>query len=200
MRGFVGGKLRRDPLAAMLLRLAEAEGFGHALDLGCGRGHWGLFLLAAGAAGRVTGIDRNAAHLAQASDAAAAPPALAFAGQRRDLAAEPALPEADTVLLLDVLYQLAPDAQARLLDAAMRAARRRIVIRTADPAQGLRSALTAAYERVALVVSPHSGDRVAPPDPAHLAARLRRAGFATAALPCWRGTPFANLVLDARRA
>jgi len=202
VRGFVAGKLRRDPLAAMLLLLADGEGYGHALDLGSGRGHWGLWLLAAGAASRVTAYDRNPAHLAQAAAAAAAPPAplAGYAARRQDLAADPALPEADTVLLLDVLYQLDPAAQERLLAAAMRAARRRIVIRTGDPSRGLRSALTVAYERLALLVSPHSGDCVAPPDPARLAVRLRRAGFAATAHPCSHGTPFANLVLDARRA
>jgi SAM-dependent methyltransferase len=224
VRGFVAGKLRRDPVNRLLLDLAARNGgFGSVADIGCGRGQLGLALLAAGLATRVTGLDRNAAHLAQGVAAArqANPagggqvgrgqvgwgqvgwghglPALAFHAVCADLADGAALPAADTVLLIDVLYQLHPARQRGLLDRAMRAAGRRLLIRTADPALGLRSRLTRGFELAVWRLSPHSGDHVAPPAPAALAGVLGGAGFAVSILPCWQGTPFANVLVVAAR-
>lgn len=193
-RHYVAVKLRRDPVNAALL--ARAGALGHVVDLGCGRGQLGAALLEAGLAASVLGLDWNAAHLAQAEAALAGLP---FRAERRDLSARQDVPEADTVLLIDVLYQLRTEVQERLLLNAARAARSLLVIRTADPGRGARSVLTRALEIAGQRFWPHAGAHVNPlPLPA-IAALLAGAGFATETAPCWRGTPFANVLLIARR-
>jgi len=196
VRGYVAGKLRRDPVHRDVLALAAREAFGDVLDVGCGRGQLGIALLEAGLARSVLGLDRSEAHLGQARRAGAG---LAFAAAAQDFARLQFLPEADTVLLVDVLYQLDPAAQEALLAAAARAARRLVLVRALDPGRGLRSALTLAFEHVARFTSPHSGLRVRALPLPRMIAGLQEAGFTVAVAPCWRGTPFANVLLTARR-
>ncbi len=74
-RGFIAGKLRRDPAAPALLALGAARGFGDVLDLGCGRGQLGIALLLSGAAGSLHGIDIDARKIALAREAAQGLPA-----------------------------------------------------------------------------------------------------------------------------
>jgi SAM-dependent methyltransferase len=194
--GYVAGKLRHDPVYRMLLSLAAQRPFGTVLDIGCGRGQLGIALLDAGAATTVYGFDWNGAHLRQAQKAAADLP---FQAAQRDLSQPQDFPSADTVLLVDVCYQLDTDAQMRLLRAAARAAGSRILIRTADPARGLRSKVTRALELLGHRFWPHSGAQVNARPLAELAAALDQAGFTTTQTPCWQGTPFANVLLDGRR-
>ena len=196
-RGFVDGKLRHDPATPALLRLAAREPFGAVVDLGCGRGQLGLALLAAGLADRLTGLDRDGAKLAEARLAAAGLPAT-FADV--DLAApDPVLPGCDTLLMVDVLYQLPEAAQRPLLAAAARAARRRVLVRAFDPGRGWRSAAGYAMEVLGRAVR---GDRnaIRPLPPAAVAAPLEAAGFAVSVSPCWGNTPLPNVLLVAERA
>ena len=195
--GYVASKLRRDPVHRVLIALAAQENFLAVLDIGCGRGQLGIALLEAGGAASVLGLDRNSAHLRQAERAAQG---LAFRAGWQDLARSAALPAADTVIIVDVLYQLDTAAQVALLEAAARAARSRLLIRTADPARGWRSAVTRGLELVGRRVWPHSGARVNALPIATIAARLGELGFSVAAEPCWQGTPFANLLLVCRRS
>lgn len=197
-RHYVAAKLRTDPVHADLLALAAAEGgFGAVVDAGCGRGQLGLLLLEAGVAASVLGLDRNAAHLAAGTRASGT---LAWRGQHQDFGHAAALPAADTVLLIDVLYQLDTAAQIALLHGAAHAARARVIVRTADPDLGFRARLSEALERAGRRVWPHSGARVNARPIAALAAPLQQAGFRVAITPCSRGTPFANVMLVARRA
>jgi hypothetical protein len=142
-------------------------------------------------------LDRNSRHLEQARRAARG---LAFHAAVHDLAQTPRVPEAATVLLIDVLYQIEARQQTALLRAAAQAARRRIVIRTFDPDRGMRSALTLWLERLTRRLSPHSGDHVGVLPVDRLAAVLVDAGFAVSSAPCWEGTPFANVLIIGRRA
>ena len=50
VRGYVAGKLRRDPVHRDVLGLATGEAFGEVIDIGCGRGQLALALLEAGLA------------------------------------------------------------------------------------------------------------------------------------------------------
>jgi SAM-dependent methyltransferase len=196
-RGFVEGKLRHDPATPALLRLAARRPFGAVVDLGCGRGQLGLALLAAGLAERLSGLDRDAAKLAEARAAAKGLPA-DFA--EADLAAPGlTLPPCDTLLMVDVLYQLPEAAQRPLLAAAARAARRRVLLRAFDPGRGWRSAAGYAMEVLGRAVR---GDRnaIRPlPLPA-VAAPFEAAGFAVSVSPCWGNTPLPNVLLVAERA
>jgi SAM-dependent methyltransferase len=194
--GYVAGKLRHDPLTGALLALGAAEGFGTVADLGCGRGQFAALLLEAGLAAGVTGLEASPALLAQAQRALTG---LAFVARQQDLVADPGVPEADTVLILDMLYQLPTEAQAVLLDAAARAARRGVLVRTADPARGWRARFSRGLEVAARRVWPHSGALVNPQPVEWVAERLRAAGLHVAVAPCWAGTPFGNVLLSARR-
>lgn len=194
---YVAGKLRHDPLTDALLALGTDEGLGEVADLGCGRGQFAALLLEAGLARRVVGLDASARLLAQARRALHG---LCFEGRLQDLAADPAVPPADTVLLLDVLYQLPTAAQARLLDAAARSARRQVVIRSADPAEGGRAWLTRMLERAGRRAWPHSGTVVNARPIGWIADRLGGAGWSVRIAPCWAGTPFSNVLLTAQRA
>jgi SAM-dependent methyltransferase len=194
-QGFVGGKLRHDPATLALLRLAARRPFGEVMDLGCGRGQLGLALLTAGLAERLTGLDRDGAKLAEARQAASGLPAR-FA--EADLAAPGALPECDTLLMVDLLYQLPEPAQRKLLRAAARAARRRVVVRAFDPDRGWRSAIGLAMELLGRALR---GDRnaIRPLPLAALVAPLEAAGFALGVSPCWGRTPLPNVLLVAER-
>ncbi len=195
-RGFVAGKLRHDPATPALLRLAARRPFGEVLDLGCGRGQLGLALLAAGSAERLTGLDRDGAKLAEARRAAAGLPAR-FA--EADLAApDLVLPECDTLLMVDVLYQLPEPAQRPLLAEAARAARRRVLVRAFDPDRGWRSAAGLAME--VLGRAARGGRNAIRPLPlSAVAAPLEAAGFAVTVSPCWGSTPLPNVLLAAER-
>jgi SAM-dependent methyltransferase len=194
-RGYIKGKLRRDPVYADLLRSSDG-GFGEVLDVGCGRGQLGVVLLEAGAASAVLGLDRNAAQLEQARDAARGLP---LRVALCDLATDQTLPGADTVFLIDVLYQLDTPVQLALLASAAHSARERIVIRTADPKRGLRSATTRLLEVLGRRIWPHAGTHVNAQLIDSLTLLLRTGGFEVSVAPCWRGTPFANVLLTARR-
>jgi SAM-dependent methyltransferase len=195
-RHYVAAKLRHDPLTDALLGLCATEGFGTVADLGCGRGQFAALLLEAGMARAVVGLEANAKLRAQAGRALADVP---FEARAHDLATDGAILQADTVLLLDVLYQLPTAAQARLLDAVARSARRLVVIRTADPQSGWRALLTRGLEGLGRGFWPHSGAMVNPRPVDWIAARLTAAGWRTSVAPCRTGTPFANVMLTARR-
>jgi SAM-dependent methyltransferase len=197
-RGFISGKLRRDPAVAALLALGEAQGFGRVLDLGCGRGQLGIALLLSGAATSLRGLDIDARKVALARDAARDLPA---AFDVADLAALDPVPPADTVLLVDVLLQLPPAAQDTLLARIVAARPRRVLVRAFDPDRGWRSAIGFGMEGIRRRLG---GDRglagmVAPRPVAAIAAPLQAAGFAVTITPCWAGTPLPNVLLVAQR-
>lgn len=193
-RGFVRGKLKRDPVLPALLALPS---FGAVLDLGCGRGQLGLALLLAGHATAVNGLDLDAGKIARATAAAAGLPARFDAA---DLATTP-LPPCDTALVIDVLVQMPPAAQDALLARLAAAAPKRIVIRAFDPDRGWRSAFGLAIDRLRRRLGGDLGlaGTVAPQPIARLRAPLEAAGYAVTVTPCWAGTPLPNVLLVADR-
>ncbi|MFC7735352.1 methyltransferase domain-containing protein [Roseomonas sp. GCM10028921] len=194
-RGYVGSKLRRDPSTAAILALAgRAGGLGHVADLGCGRGQLALALLLSGAASRVTGLDYESAKVAEAQAAGAG---LAADFARADLTAAE-VPACDTVLMVDVLYQLPEAAQAPLLARIAGTARRRAVLRLFDPERGWRSRFGMAMERAGRAIR-GDGAAVRPMRVADVASPLEAAGFRCTVAPCWAGTPLPNVLLVAER-
>jgi 2-polyprenyl-3-methyl-5-hydroxy-6-metoxy-1,4-benzoquinol methylase len=194
--GYMKGKLTHDPVHRDVLTLAAEEHFGYVLDIGCGRGQLGIALLEAGLASSVLGIDRREGHLAQARDAAGDLP---YCTVTRDLSSLHDAPRATTVLLIDVLYQLANETQHAVLRTACCSARERIIIRTLDPDRGARSLLTLGLERLMRPLSPHSGAWVNPWKVTKLLAVLKGLGFVTSVTPCWGKTPFANILIIGQR-
>ena len=193
-RGFVRGKLKRDPVVPALLALPP---LGDVLDLGCGRGQLGLALVLTGRARSIIGLDLDAAKIARASAAAQGLPAR-FAVA--DLATA-SLPPCDTALLIDALVQMHPPAQAALLARIVAGAPARIVIRAFDPDRGWRSALGLTIDRLRRRLGGDLGlaGTVAPQPIATLRAPLEAAGYAVCVAPCWAGTPLPNVLLLAQR-
>lgn len=194
-RNFVPSKLRRDPATAAILGLAHRlGGLGHVVDLGCGRGQLGLALLLSGGAAEVTGLEIDERKVAEANAAARDLPARFL---RADLS-RAEVPEADTALMADVLYQLPEGTQRPVLDAMVRAARRRVVMRLFDPDLGWRSRFGMAMERARLAIA-RDGAAVVPMPVAEIAARFEAAGFRCNVTPCWAGTPLPNVLLVGER-
>lgn len=181
---------------ADILAFAAQETLGRVIDVGCGRGQLGVALLEAGLAQHVMGLDRSGHALAQARRAAAG---LAFHAETRDLAQNGTLGAADTVMMIDVLYQLEPAAQNALLRGAAGAAPQRILIRTPAPSHALRSKAILAWERLFRPIWPTAGTSVNPPALDRLVHFLGVLGFTSVVAPCSRGTPFPNVLVTARR-
>ncbi len=195
-RHYVASKLRRDPIHHAVLAMAAERTFGTVADIGCGRGQVGLALLEAGGAMAVTGLDWAGRSLEDARRAGAG---LAFTARAQDLAAFPVVPDCDTALLIDVLYLLPQHQAVRLLGLAAAAARQCLVVRTLDADRGLRSRFHLAVEHLGRPFWPHAGAVVDPAPLPVLAAVMEATGFTVTQQPCWQGTPFANVLLTARR-
>ena len=194
-RGYVTWKMRLDPVHRTVVDLAAAERFGSVADLGCGRAQLGLALLEAGLATSLTGFDWDADELADARRAAAGLDAT-FA--QADLRAA-AIPPADTVLIIDVLYQMPAEAQLDLLARAAASARSRLVARVFDPDRGWRSRVGWLSEAGIWAAGLYRRASIRPTSIATLEAALDRAGFACETRPCWGMTPLPNVLLVARR-
>ena len=194
-QGFVRGKLRGDPVLPALLDLPP---LGSVLDLGCGRGLLALALLLAGRADHVTGLDLDAGKIGRA---AAAATGLAAHFTVADLTATP-IPPCDTVLMIDVLSQMPHAAQRDLLGRILAAGPARIVIRTPDPDRGWRSVVGIAAEHLRRRLgADRAGTRAVAPLPLRdLAGIVEPAGYRVAIMPCWAGTPLANVLFLAERS
>ncbi len=196
-RHFVPSKLKRDPATAAVLAEAAAlpGGFGHVVDLGCGRGQLALALLLAGLASRVSGYDLDGLRIRDAQLAARGLPAeFGEADLNR-----PELPPGDTLMLMDVLYLLPEEGQARLLAAMAAAASERLVIRTVDPELGWRSAVGRGMELLNRRLRGQGVEGLCMMPLPRLLGVLHGLGFEAAARPCWTGTPFPNVLVMARR-
>ncbi|HWA76021.1 MAG TPA: DUF2062 domain-containing protein [Polyangiaceae bacterium] len=152
-RFYVAAKLEMDPVLA---EIAELGALGDVIDAGCGRGQLGLCLLELGHAKSVSGFDFDAEKVQVAQTAARGD-----ADFRVGNLLEASFAAADAVLLIDVLHYLTPSEQERVIARASACLRAggRLVVREADGAPGIRSAVTRGLERVATRVG---YNRVAP--------------------------------------
>ena len=196
-RGMMRGKLRVDPVYRELLDRGIADAR-RIVDLGCGRGLlFSLILASRRGAGRpdLHGID-IAGSSARAARLALGDAATIVEG---DLARH-AVPPCDAVTLLDVAHYLPVPVQDDLL-ARIRAALPtggRLFVREADAAGGPGFLAVRAAERFAAIRGGDGLRRFAYRTVAELSRCLESAGFTVTATPMGRGTPFANVLLEAR--
>jgi SAM-dependent methyltransferase len=209
---FARGKLAYDPVYVSLLRRGSIADGARILDLGCGQGVLAAVLIAArrqyesGAwpMGWPAPPSTTQLYGIELQERAANWARIALAGgasvQTGDLR-HAALPDADAVFILDVLHHLEPAAQQRLLEQVAHALRAggTLFMRVADVAAGLRFGFTRVADRFSAMmrnqqVPPHHHRSLA-----DWTAMLRSFGFAVEAEPMSAGTPFANVLLNARR-
>ncbi|HVR08730.1 MAG TPA: DUF2062 domain-containing protein [Thermoanaerobaculia bacterium] len=211
----VRGKLRHDPVYFALLRDGALPGQGRLLDLGCGRGIALALLAAAGDQNeravypqdwqpppelQLSGIDvaDRAAQVARAGlDGRAAI-------QTADLLTAP-LPQADAILMIDVLHYLQPADQQRLLSrvAGSLAPGGLLLVREADAAAGWRFHAIRLSERLMALCRRdwrqwREGFHYR--SQAEWISLLAARGLLAKVGPMGMGTPYANVLIAAVRA
>lgn len=203
---FVRGKLRYDPVFGRLLRDGVLPRRGTLVDLGCGRGI--LLTLLATLAEVADPPPEETADMElvgielRESAVRAARAALGDRGrvEQGDLAHHP-IPACDTAVLLDVLHYMPASAQEALLRRVVAALRPAgvLIIREADDGGGWRFAVTRAAERLRAVGRLHLRQRFHYRDRKGWTALVERLGLAVDARPMAHGTPYANVLLVARK-
>ena len=204
---YVRIKLTMDPVARLIADIAgDADGaLGEVVDVGTGRGQLPILLCELGRSKSAYGFDWDEAKIADGRAAAGReecgsplPVTLARADAR-----EADVPEADTVLVIDLLHYFTVAEQDAILRRAARAVRTggRIVVREADTERGLRSWVTLAEERLFTLLRFNRGERVQFRPARDIAAVLGEEGLTTEIRPAWGKTPFSNvLIVGARSA
>jgi SAM-dependent methyltransferase len=169
---FARGKLRNDPLYAIILTRGLLAGCTRLLDLGCGQGLLAAWLLAArpwraGAAAldwpqcwpapprlqRYFGVELNAREVARARRAFALEPAVSLQivhGDIRDVD----YPTTDAVVIMDVLHYLDYSAQEQVLQRvrAALAPRGTLLLRIGNAAGGFGFTLSKAVDRTVVLL------------------------------------------------
>jgi cyclopropane fatty-acyl-phospholipid synthase-like methyltransferase len=208
---FARGKLRGDPAFLALLEHGWLAQSRRVLDLGCGQGLLFAWLLAAREryeqgswpatwpppprCESLTGIELMATDTRRAREAVGHSARILQADLR-----DAALEAADTIVMLDVLHYLEPEAQLRLL-ARMRAALPAgglLLLRVGDAAGGLAFRFSTWADRLVLLARGHAARRLHCRSVHEWQRLLENAGFRSDAFPLSRGTPFANVLLRAR--
>jgi uncharacterized protein (DUF2062 family)/SAM-dependent methyltransferase len=206
---YVRTKLLGDPVARLIADIeGDAAGaLGEVADIGSGRGQLVMVLLELGRATRAWGVDWDAAKVEAAQRAAAAgeddlgPRAALDATFEAGDARAARVPEADTVLLIDLLHYFRIEEQDALLRRASAAVRPggRLLVREADTERGLRSFATLLEERVFTALRFNRGERVKLRPAREIAALLEAAGLRAEVLPAWGKTPFSNVLVKGTR-
>lgn len=198
---FVRGKLRYDPLYFDLLESGLLADRGLIVDLGCGRGI--LLALLAEVDGRHQEARRKL--IGFESDLRSAMVA------RRALRDEAAVcigdlestlvPDADTILLIDVLHYLPRGVQESLLRSASAALSSggRIIIREADRGASWRFQAVRVAERTRAWFRGRFDQRFEYRSAAELVETLAGLSLDAERMPMGRGTPFANALIVGRR-
>jgi SAM-dependent methyltransferase len=196
-RGLAGGKLRFDPAYRALLDrgVAEADAI---TDLGCGRGYLPALILETRADPKpavLHGIEVGKRRAALARLACG--PALTV--HERDLA-DADVPRANVITIVDVLHYMPRAAQDALLARCARALapRGRLFIRDADAAAGVGFWAVRIAERAASLSRGDGFRAFAYRRSDELARTLEGLGLSIVTEAMGRGTPFANVLLEAR--
>lgn len=197
---YTRSKLGSDPLypgVCAALRDTTAP----VLDLGCGLGLLAHALRTQGIALPYRGVDNDAGKIARAR-LASARAALSDVGfESFDLARDyPA--HRGSIVLLDVLQFLPPDAQARALDAAtaMLVPGAKLVIRTGLADGSRRARVTRAVDVLSRVLGWMNAGPSRYPDAEALRARFANAGLQVEFAPLYGNTPFNNWRIVATKA
>lgn len=209
---FVRGKLLHDPLYFALLHADLLPRRGRLIDLGCGRGillallrtaanfynsdDWEPHAPAPPLELALTGVDIRPAHVAVAQ-AALDDNAKIEIGDLSIYQPEPC----EVATLFDALHYLARPEQYGLIERIAHALRPGglLLIREADAAAGMRHFATRCSERLSAIGRGHARQRHHYRSLQDWTALLEGLGFAVAARPMANGTPFSNVLIEARK-
>ena len=185
-------KLRTDPLYPGVIDALRGSS-APLLDLGCGLGLLAHALRAAGIDLPYRGVDNDAPKIAAAQRAAANAALAGVAFDCMDLART--LPaHRGSVAILDVLQFVPPEAQDRILDAAiaMLEPGARLVIRTGLDDGSARARTTRRIDSLSRALGWMNAGPKRYPNADALRARFDAAGLASEFTPLYAGTPFNN--------
>jgi SAM-dependent methyltransferase len=196
--GFAKGKIQGDPAYQAVLEVQSRRPSGTVIDVGCGEGYLLALLVERFYRFEGLGIDHDERRLSQARLALGDVQTIRL--ESLDVRAAD-LPPADLVVVLDVLHYLPAEDQDTVLRALSDALRPggTLLIRDGVAGLGWRSAVSRWSERLMVAIGRHQGDGVffRPADDTRRA--LVAAGLEVEVRPCWAGTPFANVMFEARR-
>jgi SAM-dependent methyltransferase len=192
---YVAFKLRLDPIYAALVD--ETALGGDVLDVGCGRGQASIFLAELGRARSVVGVDFDQDKI-EVANFAAGGSARFWVG---DITVEP-LPEADTILLLDVLHYLPLAAQDELLARVVQVLRPGgyLVLRDVEQAHGASGSLTRTLERIGVKWGANRGTELAFRDASQTLERLESLGLRVVTGASGAALELANRLVVAHKA
>ena len=195
---FARGKLRGDPVYRALLQPGVLPSGGTLLDVGCGTGlALSLLRVAPPRFDRVIGIELRS-RAARTARRVLADYAEIIEGD----ACQVPLPPCRAVLVLDVLHMIDRPGQERLVERIVQALEPGgvLIVREADPAGGAGFLAVRAGNRLKALVTGNWRQAFAFRTQQEWAGLMRRCGLQVDVQPAGEGTPFANLLLIARRA
>ena len=210
---FARGKLRHDPVYLDLLRRGVIPDRARVLDLGCGQalllcllvestalaraGRWPASWPPPPAQLQLRGIERAASDVRRARIALAAEGEI----EQRDVRTAP-LAQSDLIALLDVVHYLEPDSQDHLLGRVANALSPGgvLLLRVCDAAAGFSALLTRMTDRLGSLSRGRMVGRLYSRSATEWIAALERLGLSASAEPASAGTPFANVLITARKA
>lgn len=200
---YVRIKLLMDPIAKLVTGIAAqlGGGLGEVFDIGTGRGQLPILLVELGCATRGAGVDWDETKVRDGARAAAREPSLPIALQQAD-ARTAEVPQADTVLLIDLLHYFKREEQDDILRRAARAVRPggRLLVREADTERGWRSWATLFEEKFFTFLRFNRGERVKFRPARELCEVMEQEGLRVTVTPAWGKTPFSNVLLSGVRA
>ncbi len=210
--GFARGKLSGDPVFFAVLAQGLLPGRGRLTDLGCGQGCLIALLLAARemhAAGtwprdwapppsalRLYGVDLRSAAVRAATTAFGERASVGLG----DIRTFP-IPASDAITILDVLHYIDPDDQQRVLERCHAALPPGgvLLLRVGDTEAGWRFIVTTVGDRIITMLRGTLCPRFYCRPVKEWRALLEGIGFNVATQSMSEGTPFANVLLVARR-
>ena len=210
---YARGKLQRDPVYFSLLEQGLIPDQARVLDLGCGQGILLALLATAGEffhlrnrpddwprvprGLRLRGIDVQPKAVRRARIALGAAAGIV----QGDLSSAD-FADSDVIFLLDVLHYLPPAAQEMVLAKAGQALLPNgiLILRVADPQSGMRTVLTRHSDRIASMLRGEVWGAYHLRPVAQWISILESLGLQVQSMPMSQGTPFANVLLIARRS
>lgn len=214
-RHFARGKLAGDPVFREILARGLIEPHSHVLDIGCGQGLLSAWLMAAGKLGShsawpsewknaprgvtVKGIELMPADVVRAEKALAAHKER-FKFEGGDMC-KTHLENAQTVVILDVLHYVPYPAQADVLQRVFMALEHQglLILRVGDAAGGLPFKVSNWVDYMVTLARGHGLSRLYCKPVYEWVSQLTKLGFQVETKPMSQGTPFANVMLLARK-